>query len=60
MGAINKHTARFHGGLVVAGVSLFISAMLILALRRRTVPEGRGVATTQASPAVLPIIDIEY
>src|SRR5215469_13142619 len=30
MGAINKHTGGFHGGLVVAGVSLFISAMLIL------------------------------
>jgi len=39
MGAINKQTGRFHGGLVVAGLSLFISALLILALRKRIVPE---------------------
>ena len=44
MGAINRHTGRFHGGLVVAGVSLFISAMLILALRKRTEQQAMGGA----------------
>jgi nitrate/nitrite transporter NarK len=30
MGTINKRTGRFHGGLVFAGVSLFVSAALVL------------------------------
>jgi len=34
-GAINKRTGSFRGGLMVAGISLFASAMLILALRKR-------------------------
>lgn len=38
MGAINQRTGSFHGGLVFAGVSLFTSAMLMLALRKRIVP----------------------
>ncbi|HEV2732115.1 MAG TPA: MFS transporter, partial [Terriglobales bacterium] len=36
IGAISKRTGSFHGGLVFAGISLFASAMLILALRQRT------------------------
>jgi sugar phosphate permease len=36
MGAINNRTGSFHGGLGFAGVSLFASAMLMLALRNRT------------------------
>jgi ACS family tartrate transporter-like MFS transporter len=36
MGAINKQTGSFRAGLVFAGVSLFVSAMLMLALRKRT------------------------
>jgi MFS transporter, ACS family, tartrate transporter len=32
MGAISRRTGSLHGGLVLAGVSLFTSAMLILAL----------------------------
>src|SRR5262249_23424348 len=36
MGAINKQTGSFRGGLVFAGISLFVSTMLILALRKRT------------------------
>ena len=36
MGAINKQTGSFRGGLVFAGISLFASAMLMLALRKRT------------------------
>jgi hypothetical protein len=58
MGAINSHTGRFHGGLVVAGVSLFISAMLVLALRKSIVPEVGAVGMTQASPAVFPPADV--
>jgi len=59
MGAINQQTGSFRGGLVFAGVSLFASAMLMLALRKRTTPETRAVAMTQPSPAVLPMTDIE-
>jgi len=47
MGAINKRTGSFHGGLLFAGISLFVSAMLILALRRTT-PEAGAVMMTQA------------
>jgi ACS family tartrate transporter-like MFS transporter len=38
MGAISNKTGSFRGGLVFAGVSLFISAMLLIALGKRTVP----------------------
>src|SRR5215471_15750404 len=38
MGAINKQAGRFHGGLIVAGVSLFASAVMIMALRKRATP----------------------
>lgn len=51
IGAINKQTGSFRGGLLFAGVSLLISAILILALRKRTLPEQEAVATTQASSA---------
>lgn len=37
-GAINKQTGGFRGGLFFAGISLFVSAMLILALRKRIAP----------------------
>jgi ACS family tartrate transporter-like MFS transporter len=47
MGAINKQAGSFRGGLVFAGISLFVSAMLILALRRTT-PEAGAVMMTQA------------
>ena len=40
VGAISKKTGNFHGGLVFAAISLFGSAMLILALRKRTEQEG--------------------
>jgi MFS transporter, ACS family, tartrate transporter len=36
IGAINRRTGSFRGGLLFAGISLFASAMLILALRKRT------------------------
>ena len=54
MGAINKRTGSFRGGLVFAGVSLFGSAMLMLVLRKRTAPETGAVAVTQVSPLVTP------
>jgi len=59
MGAINKWTGSFHGGLAFAGISLFTSAMLILAFRKRFTPETRAVAMTEASPAVLPTPNID-
>jgi MFS transporter, ACS family, tartrate transporter len=54
MGAISKRTGSFRGGLVLAGISLFASAMLILALRKRVVPEVEAVAMTQVVPAATP------
>jgi MFS transporter, ACS family, tartrate transporter len=36
MGAMSRRTGSLHSGLVFAGISLFASAMLILALRKRT------------------------
>jgi ACS family tartrate transporter-like MFS transporter len=36
MGVISKRTGSFHGGLVFAGISLFMSAALVLALQKRT------------------------
>ena len=58
MGAINRRTGSFRGGLIVASVSLFTSAMLILALRKRTT-ESEPIATAQRSPVVLPTPDID-
>jgi len=59
MGVINKRTGSFHGGLVFAGISLFISAMLTLALRKRIAAETGAVAMTQARPAVIPNADLD-
>jgi MFS transporter, ACS family, tartrate transporter len=59
MGAINKRTGSFRGGLVLAGSSLFASAMLMLALRQRIAPETEPVATAQRSPVVLPTPDVD-
>ena len=59
MGAISKTTGSFRGGLVVAGVSWTISAMLILALRKRIAPETEPIVRAQGSPAVLPTADID-
>ena len=53
MGAINKRTGSFRGGLVFAGVSLLISAILILALRKRRVTE------TSVAAAVTPTAEID-
>src|SRR5262249_10701428 len=36
MGAINNRTGSFRGGLLFASISLFVSAMLVLMLRKRT------------------------
>jgi ACS family tartrate transporter-like MFS transporter len=58
MGAINRRTGSFRGGLVFAAISLFISALLILALRKRTT-ESEPIATAQRSPVVLPTPDID-
>jgi ACS family tartrate transporter-like MFS transporter len=36
MGAINKRTGSFYGGLLLAGISLLVSATLMLMLRKGT------------------------
>jgi len=59
MGAINRRTGSFHGGLVFASVSLFTSAILMLALRKRIAPGVGAVAMAQASPAVRPTAGID-
>ena len=40
IGAISQKAGGSQSGLVLAGISLFASAMLVLALRRRTEPPG--------------------
>ena len=47
MGAINKQTGSFRGGLVLAGISLFTSAMLLVALPKRTEPHAAGGAAME-------------
>lgn len=59
IGAISRKTGNYHAGLLFVGFSLFASAMLILALRKRTATETVAVAATQASPAVLPTPNID-
>ena len=52
IGAISKKTGNFQTGLVFVGISLFVSAMLVLALRRRTEQQAVGEpAMDQSSPA---------
>ena len=57
LGAITKRTGNFHGGVVFAGISLFVSAMLLLALRKRTEPQpAAGLPISQ--PAVVPTVEV--
>jgi ACS family tartrate transporter-like MFS transporter len=46
-GAISKRTGSLYGGLAFTGISLLVSAMLLLALRKRT--EQKVVASASAS-----------
>jgi ACS family tartrate transporter-like MFS transporter len=50
IGAISKRTGSLHGGLVFAGILLFISATLVLALQKRTEQEVEGGSSAR-SPA---------
>jgi nitrate/nitrite transporter NarK len=59
MGAISKKTGSFHGGLVFAGISLFMSAMLVLALQKRTEQQAAGETAMQFSPATMPTADTD-
>jgi len=59
MGAINKWTGSFHGGLAFAGISLFTSAMLILALRKRNAPGTEAVATSLPTAEAIPSGEME-
>lgn len=57
IGAINKRTGSFRGGLVLAGVSLFISALLILALRKRTEQQIVSDVRLESTPIAVPAAD---
>jgi ACS family tartrate transporter-like MFS transporter len=60
MGAISKETGSLHRGLVFAGVSLFLSAMLLIALPRRTEQHvAGGAAMEPPAPAVMPTARID-
>ena len=56
IGAISKKTGSFHGGLVFVSISLFASAMLILALQKRTGQQVVGktliLQPTPSSPSL--------
>jgi len=49
IGAINERTGSFRGGFLLAGISLFLSAMLIIALRKTTSQRVAG-QTASAQP----------
>jgi MFS transporter, ACS family, tartrate transporter len=60
IGAISKKTGSFHGGLVFVSVSMFASAMLILALRKRTPQAALETATVMLpSGAGMPNIEMD-
>jgi ACS family tartrate transporter-like MFS transporter len=60
MGATSKATGSFRGGLVFAGISLFMSAMLVLAWQKRTEQQVAGEAAMERpSPAVMPTADTD-
>jgi MFS transporter, ACS family, tartrate transporter len=61
MGAMSRRTGSLRGGLVFAGISLFASALLILALRKRTEEQAlEETPEVQSSPAVMPTGDVDY
>ena len=59
IGAISKRTGSFRGGLVFAGVSLFTSAVLMIALRKRTEQAVGETEMAQTSPAAMPTAGID-
>src|SRR6201981_4048292 len=60
IGAISKKTGSFPGGIFFLSISLFASAMLILALQRRTRQQVEGrTSILQPSPAVMPTADMD-
>lgn len=59
MGTISRKTGSFRGGLLFTGVSLFTSAILIIALRKRKAPDMAPVALAEISPAVTPTTSID-
>jgi len=56
IGAISQRTRSLHSGFVFVGISLFTSAMLILALPKNATPEARRVVV-QSSPVMTTGID---
>jgi len=58
IGAISRKTGSFQGGLVFAGVSLCVSALLLIALPRRTEEHAAG-GMEHLSTAVTPTADTD-
>jgi MFS transporter, ACS family, tartrate transporter len=58
MGAINKITGSFRGGLVFAGISLFTAAILLLAQRSESLCRRRDAraSTRHGGAKVLPSV----
>jgi ACS family tartrate transporter-like MFS transporter len=50
IGAISKWTGNLNGGLVFTSISLFVSAMLILSLRKRNALESDEAEMAQSNP----------
>jgi sugar phosphate permease len=59
VGAIRQRTGSFRGGLVCAAISVLISAMLLLALRKGIAPDAGAIPLAEASPAAMPTADLE-
>jgi ACS family tartrate transporter-like MFS transporter len=60
MGAISRRTGSFHGGLVFAGISLFVSAILLIALPKRTDQHlAGGTAVEHLTTAAIPAGDAD-
>jgi len=59
IGLIIKKTGSFRGGLVFVSISLFTSAVLLLALPKRTEPDAGSAAMKRLRPAVIPGADAD-
>jgi sugar phosphate permease len=59
MGAIRQRTGGFRGGLVCAAISVSVSAVLLLALRKKMTREAGEIPVAEASPAAMPTADFE-
>jgi sugar phosphate permease len=59
VGAIRQRIGSFRGGFVLVAVSMLISALLLLALRKRIALEAGVIPVTETSPAGMPTADLD-